>query len=389
MGAEEGRGGEERGVGGGEAALTCEDCGLETAEARFCIRCGHRQQEAVASGAKRRYGAAPEEAALSVHLASTLFPQLPRDDLAAFRLILLLGVTAVVTLAVLGLYPVAVVAAAVLVPLIMVVYLYDVDLYEDEPMRVYALTLAWGAAAGVAMGLVLRATVEVDPLGPGPDGSFILLRGFVVPLVSVALMLVGPLVLLPYRRFNDVLDGASFGATSAVAFVGGQVIAQSIDLFNAGLRPGGDSLLWIARLLTHGVGLPLVAAGAVGAICGALWLRYRAPVRDRSRLGSLGQPAMAFLAGAGLYVAAVLALLLLREIPALLAVGLLAVVALVWLRMVIHLGLLQESMEIPVGAAIVCANCHHTTLMHTFCGDCGVALRALPKDLRGRRTVDA
>jgi len=58
-----------------------------------------------------------------------------------------------------------------------------------------------------------------------------------VPLLSVALMLVGPLVLLPYRRFNDVLDGASFGATSAVAFVGAQVVAQSIDLFGAGLRP--------------------------------------------------------------------------------------------------------------------------------------------------------
>jgi ribosomal protein L32 len=39
-------------------------------------------------------------------------------------------------------------------------------------------------------------------------------------------------------------------------------------------------------------------------------------------------------------------------------------------------------MEIPIGDAIVCANCHHATLTHTFCGNCGVALRALPKDLR-------
>jgi len=135
-------------------------------------------------------------------------------------------------------------------------------------------------------------------------------------------------------------------------------------------------------LLTHGVALPLVTAGAVGAICGALWLRYQAPVRDRTRLGPLGAPVVAFLAGASLFVAATLALLLLREIVALVVVTALALVALIWLRMVIHLGLLQESMEIPVGDAIVCTNCHHTTLTHTFCGNCGVALRALPKDAR-------
>ncbi len=369
-------------------ASICEDCGLETAFAPFCIRCGHRQHEPVPAAAKRRYSADPDEKALSVHVISTLFPQLPRDDLAAFRMALLVGVGAVVALALLGLYPVAVVAAAALVPLVMVIYLYDVDLYEDEPLRVYALTFAWGALAGAALGLLLRATVQVDPLGPGPDGGFILLRGVVVPLLSVALMLVGPLVLLPYRRFNDVLDGASFGATSAVAFVGAQVIAQSIDLFGAGLRPGGDSLLWIARLLTHGVGLPLVAAGAVGAVCGALWLRYRAPVRDRARLGPLGRPLVALIGGAALYVAAVLSLLLLREILALAAVSLLALVALVWLRMVIHLGLLQESMEILIGDPIVCTNCHHSTLTHTFCGNCGVALRALPKDLRRGRAVE-
>jgi len=94
--------------------LICEDCGLETADAPFCIRCGHRQQEPVPSASRRRYSADPDESALSVHVISTLFPRLPRDDLAAFRVILLLGVGAVVTLAVLGLYPIAVLAAAAL-----------------------------------------------------------------------------------------------------------------------------------------------------------------------------------------------------------------------------------------------------------------------------------
>ncbi len=55
--------------------MICEYCGLETAEAPFCIRCGHRQHEALVPPAKRRYSADPDETALSFHVTSTLFPQ--------------------------------------------------------------------------------------------------------------------------------------------------------------------------------------------------------------------------------------------------------------------------------------------------------------------------
>lgn len=365
--------------------VICEDCRQETSDTSFCVRCGHRQDHPVTSLALRRYSAAPHEPTLSFHVVSTLFPQLPRDDLTAFRAVLLLGIGAVVTLAVLGLFSVALVAAAVLVPVTMVVYLYDVDVYEDEPIRVYAFTFLWGAVAGAVMGLALRALVQPDPLGPAPDATFIVIRGVAVPVIAMALTIAGPLILLPYRRFNDVLDGASFGASSAVAFVGAQVIAQSIDLLGGGLRPGGDTLLWVARLLTHGVALPLVAAGAVGAACGAFWLRYRAPLRDRQRLGWLGQPAVALLAGATLLVVAQLAMLLTREIPALLVVAALASLALLWLRLVIHVGLIQESLEVAIGEPVICANCGRATPAHTFCGQCGVSLRALPKDARRRQ----
>ena len=104
----------------------------------------------------------------------------------------------------------------------------------------------------------------------------------VLPLVGGALMLVGPLVLLPYRKFNDVLDGATFGATAGVTFAGAQVIVQSLDLFQAGLQPGGDTFSWVMRILLHSVLVPVIAGGAIGACAGAFWLRYRAPVRDRT-----------------------------------------------------------------------------------------------------------
>jgi hypothetical protein len=365
--------------------VICEDCGQETLDTTFCVRCGHRLGDRRVPDARRRYSADPDESAVALRLISTLFPQLPRDDMRAFRICLLLGVVVVVGLGLLGAFPLALIAAALLVPLVMVVYLYDVDVYEDEPMRVYVLTLAWGAVAGAVVGLVLRAVVDADPLGAAPDVSFVLTRGVLVPLVSVALILAGPLVLLPYRRFNDMLDGATFGAASATAFVGAQVIAQSIDLLQGGIWPGGDTVLWVARLLAQAVALPLIAGGAIGAICAALWLRYRAPVRDRARLGWLGRPVLAAVAGAALFVGAELARLLLREIPALVVLALLAAVALIWLRGVIHAGLIQESLEIEIGPDITCGFCGQQTPAHTFCGRCGISQRALPKDARRGR----
>ena len=100
-------------------------------------------------------------------------------------------------------------------------------------------------------------------------------------------MVAGPLVLLQYKRFNDVLDGATFGVASGVAFVGAQTLVTALDLFDSGLRPVGEIGPWIVRLLVLGVAMPVVAAGAIGGLCGVLWLRYRAPVRDRGALGPL------------------------------------------------------------------------------------------------------
>jgi hypothetical protein len=202
-------------------------------------------------------------------------------------------------------------------------------------------------------------------------------------------MLAGPLVLLPYRKFNDVLDGATFGATSAVSFTAALVLSQGVDLFTGGLRPPGDSLPWIVRLLSLGVATPLIAAGVIGATAGAFWLQYRAPLRDRHRLGLVGQPVVAVFVAFAFLIASALGGQVLPFLPALLWQTLLAVLALIWLRAVIHLGLLQEAAEIDIGPPIVCPNCGRSTPAHSFCGKCGTSLRALPKSVAPRSAPSA
>ena len=283
-------------------------------------------------------------------------------------------------LAALEFFPLALVAAAVLVPLLTVVYLYDVDVYEDEPARVLILTFAWGAAVGVAIGLLMR---ELTPSGSeqllDAPSSHVLLRGVLLPLVALPLALAGPLVLLPYRRFNDVLDGATFGAAAGAAFAGAQVIAESYSLLETGLRPVADVSAWVLRLGALGLAWPILWASVAGATAGSLWLRYRAPAGDREALGALGRPVAAVLLATVLVVAAGLARVELGRLTALVVLLGLAALALLWLRHVIHVGLLQESLEQAIGPEITCANCGARTPQHTFCHNCGISLRALPK----------
>ena len=210
-------------------------------------------------------------------------------------------------------------------------------------------------------------------------------EGVIAPIVAVVIMIAGPLVLLPYKRFNDVLDGATFGVASGVAFVGAQTLVSAADLFQSGLQPAGDPVPWVVRLLVLGVGTPIIAAGAIGGLGGALWLRYRAPVKHRDRLGPVGQPIVAFVIAAALMIVSALteALLpdhLVGEIIALVIIAVLAAASLLWLRRVIHVGLLQEADEIPIGPAILCPECGKETPRHTYCGHCGASLKALPRN---------
>jgi hypothetical protein len=367
----------------GVPTIRCKECGNDVPALDYCVRCGDpladEKNAAALIGRRQSYAAHPDERALAVNIVSTLFPQLPRADMATFRIVLAIGVVTIIGLAAAGLFPLALVAAELLVPLMMVLYIWDVDVYEDEPLRVMVFTTAWGIVAGIIVGLAIRLLPAGGGILGAPSTAAILGRSVLVPLAGGLAMLAGPLILLPYRKFNDVLDGATFGATAAVAFTAAQVLSQATEFFTNGLQPPGDSLPWIVRLLSLGIAMPLVAAGVIGSAAAAFWLRYRAPLRDRQKLGLVGQPIVATAIAFLILIAAALGQQLLPFLPALLWLALLAVISLLWLRAVIHLGLLEEAAEISIGPPIACPHCGRMTPSHSFCGNCGASLRATPK----------
>jgi hypothetical protein len=271
----------------------------------------------------------------------------------------------------------------VLVPLLVVLYLREVDVYEEEPLRVLALTIGWGVAAGIGVGFLGDAVANTGAvLASQTAGHAVLWNGVLLPLIGLVAVLVGPLVLLPYRNFNDVLDGVTFGAAAAVSFAGAALLTHSSEFLSAGLAPTGLVAPWTLRVLTLGVAVPVLSAAAIGALAGALWLRYRTPPSDSRRHRLLAQPVYAVLLAALLLVGAALLQLYLDRWAALAALAALDVFALLWLRVLIHVGLIEEQAEGVGRNGEHCVNCGRSVYRGAFCSYCGVAVRALPKSGR-------
>jgi hypothetical protein len=354
----------------------CPHCAKTVPPVPYCVRCGWGLDHDLA---RHQYAAQPGESARGLHLLSTLFPHLPQARYDSFGHAFVLGVGMVVVLVIAGFYPIALVAATLLVPILFVLYFIEVELYRRAPLASIAATLAWGALAGAIVGGAVRliggaglADRTSDSLGalPGVIG---------LALLGAFLAAIGPLSLIRHRAFNDVLDGATFGAISGAAYASSASLFRAGDVLSAGLRPGGDPWSWLIRLATVGVAQPVLLAAVTGSICAAFWLQLRSPIRDRNALGWLGRPAPAILVGAALVGLTAAARVILDVLGGLAAATIAAAIALVWLRGVIHLGLLEEANEADIGPPTRCVNCGRMTPGHTFCGWCGISLQALPR----------
>lgn len=397
------------------ALRKCDHCGNEVPDSRFCIRCGFELaggKEALSrigpsagasgvsrglsgvgrglsgvlnmdptslSGVRRAFAAAPEESVLRPTIVSTIFPQLPRPAMGVFRLCLGIGIAIVLVLGLAKLYPIGLLAGAVLLPMLVVLYMHNVNVFEEQSLPVIGATVLWGVVTGVGVALLAKA---ISPAGStvfaSGDSSLVLSRGVLVPILSVILILAGPLVLLRYPRFSTVLDGATFAAAAAAAFGGAEAIVQAFSIFGDGLRPPGAVVPWLVQLAIIALALPIMMMAAMGATAGVVWLKLRAPIRDRSALGRLGSPFVAGPLPLIMFVASAIVQLTLPSGVALVIIAVIAVVALLWLRQVIHVGLLEEALLIEDAPIIACANCGQRTRRGAFCESCGISLAALP-----------
>jgi len=292
----------------------------------------------------------------------------------------------VVLLGALQLYAPALLLAAVLLPVLYLIYLFEIELYESEPVRVFAATFVAGAALGAGYTLVLSHLIS-GSIGGTQQGPFV--TGVVLPVIAQLLMIAGPLLLLSRARFDETLDGLTFGVTAALGFTAAAVITGYWHVITAPLRGSASiSAENIAGVIRSAILAALVNACTTGMIAAAVWLQHHGHSRRRhvSALRSVRATlAVAFGAQVALGIASYYA----HSVTVLLVIWAIATaLLLVWLRVVIHNALLEEGAEHAAGEPSACPECHRLVPEMSFCPSCGVARSAASKRTRAQRLVD-
>jgi hypothetical protein len=394
-----------------DATLTSNACvrckSAQPAAARFCHRCGHDHLDtrtiaptaAKVGGVERterraHYAVRPSERVRSFHPVSSLLPLSSANGVRAYQVALAVAAALPVAASALGWVPFALVAAALAVPAVFTIYLYDVNEWDDQPVPVVLGSLVAAASLGAALIWAIDRFLldTTDGLGFGDTGApvrTILVLGVIAPIVALVVSLVGPIWLAAKPRFDDMIDGLTFGVVSGAAYAAGETLMMHRDVIGAGEVTRSDAVLWMSIVANAAVVKPVVYGAAVG-LAAASFSGVGAGYEGFGRRFAKG---LAIAAVAMVAYGAGVALLGEVDGAAGAALGLawgLAVAAatIVVLRTQLHLGILEAALEAARGKPnrhevrgdAHCGECEmFLAPLALFCSACGTSVRATSK----------
>ena len=369
--------------------MRCDHCAHDVPDGVFCTRCGAHQGTTGELGdaklREHRYTAHPHEHVAQPSVFTTLFPHLGEHKVHEFRWAFVVGLAGIVVLYLAGLITAAILVATFLVPVLYLIYLYEAQVYRDEPAIVLGFTLGGGAVVGLIVTLVVRALVNPyasigNPLQGGIDVGTVLFLGLLLPVVQEVLKPLPALFMTNRAQFPETVDGLVFGVAAGLGFsVAESLVAFSSALTNLPphLSPGN----WIYDLTTLAVFQPLLQGSATGMIVAAVWRMRRGRLAGRE----IGGVAMAVIAHVGFSLGSLL--LKQADVSPLFVLAWQAVVVgalLIYVRYLLHHSLLEEAAHMGF-AETVCPNCHRHIVASGFCPNCGVALTAAPGAIKRAR----
>ena len=367
----------------GPQLVQCPHCESTVPQGDYCGHCGAHL--VTADTARRHaFAAVPSEPVLHFNVISTLFPHLPHRRGSAFRWALVAGIGFVLLLVALHLFAPATAAATALLPALYLLYLYEVEVYQQEPWILIGSTMVAGLILGFAFTTFIGGAATSLAL-TGDSTSTFLLEGFGIPVVAQILMLAGPATLYFGRGvYREPLDGLTFGASSALGFSLASQLTALWPLLSGPFVSSGDPVDWTLRLLRLGILVTLVNTSTTALITASVWLR-RYDRKRSSRAWEVGVPA-AVLVGFGAQVVLGLMTFALTELVAQVLVWTLAAIGLMlYVRQLIHQALLAEGPAHEIGPDSQCPECHRIVPTMAFCPHCGAARAAAPRSARGAR----
>lgn len=369
----------------GPQLVVCPHCESTVPQGEYCGHCGAHLTTADPHR-RHAFAASPAEPVLHFNVVSTLFPHLPHRRGGAFRWAMVAGIVFVLLLVALSLYAPATAAAMALLPALYLLYLYEVEVYQQEPWILIGSTMVLGGILGFAFATAVGGAAS-QLLLTGDNGSRFLLEGIGIPLIGQTLMLAGPATLYFGRGgYREPLDGLTFGAASALGFslISGLTVLWPV--ITGPLVGAGDPVDWALRLLRLGILVALVNASTTAIITASVWLQRYDPKRSK-RAWEVAVP-VAVLAAYGVQLLLAVLTFLVPQLVAEVLVWTLAAIALMlFVRQVIHQALLAEGPAHEIGPDSQCPECHRIVPTMAFCPHCGAARAAAPRSTRAARVA--
>jgi len=380
--------------------MSCPTCQAAVPEeARYCHRCGC--DERAAGGDARRtasFAVQPGEPVAAFNVVSSLMPMASGSGVQSYKFALAAGVAVPVLAAMLGYLAFAFAAAAVVVPVAYLVYLYDVNEWEDQPVPVVLAAVALAAVLGVLFTLFWQE-VLLDPTlsvrgqdGGGFDGQRLVVLGLLVPLGAMVLAQAGPTLLAARPAFDDLIDGLTFGVASGATFAALETLVLHRELFDGfGSVDDPDSALWAALVLSAAIVKPVIYGGAAGLAVAAFSGVGEGPGRTGPRhwRGFVESVVLVALYLLGLEVIRSLVDGTTGAVIGLLWGAVVAAAVLVRVRFLLHVAILESSLEAATRGHVPgianrgvgwCPACQMPLLDEaSFCSACGTAVRASSK----------
>jgi PrsW family intramembrane metalloprotease len=385
--------------------LECPRCRTHLPEvAHFCHVCGQDQRSADVSR-RKSFAAKPDEPVASFALISSIMPRGAGQRPQTYRIALTIALVIALIAAIFGAMPIAVLVAAFAIPIVYIVYIYDVNLWEDEPVSVTALAFALTGVLSIAFTILwtfLRGPVPFTTPTLGGDfsgsprvGAFLIVA-LLVPVVGEAIRQIGPVILASRPQFDDLMDGLTFGVISGVSYACFDTIVRHWALLTGGLQQPNPGL-WVSLIFLEGFVKPLIIGTATGIACAEFSGLGRGYDGFTPRyFRGVAEAVLANIAyQAGTYLFSFVGSSTMAVILSI-AWGLVILAILILrVRNILHAGLMEAALERSareggVGEVEFCAQCEMPLLEHAaFCNACGTAVRVQPKAVKAKVAIGA
>ncbi len=349
--------------------MQCIHCQKDAPDGACCTWCGKRQLADTRQITS--YALHPREHVVQPSVITTLFPHIDAHKAHDFRWALIAGVGCILVLALAGLIVGALLCAAFLLPILYLLYLYEAQVYRDEPARVLGFTIGGGVIVGIVVTVLVKTFTGSLSLRflSGDDVPALLTLGVLVPIVQEILKPIPALLLRGRPAFPERVDGLVFGVAAGLGFS----IAETLVRFSSVITTTSIQTTigaWTADLLTLAVLLPLLHGSATGAITAALWRRGRGSfgVGELATIGCALAAHIGFNVGSQLLADRGVGSLLILAWQATMVGALLIVI-----RYLLHRTLSEEATHMGF-QHYVCPNCHNSVAAVNFCPLCGRSL---------------